>query len=73
MTQIFLNCLQWRRCDIRDAVGEGKHAVADNAALHHAQQYHAFGRQAGLSEAEAAVDLMQAYKMISKEELPNAH
>lgn len=74
VTKAYLQCLEWKRADNRDAAGSGKLVDSASADVTHAMLHRALGQQDGYLEAGKPETLLDFYEMIfrpPKEEAEN--
>lgn len=64
VTIAFLKCLEWKRLDIRDALGNGALTDSSNADLNHALTHRYLGEQDAYRAAHIPWDLLTFYNMV---------
>ena len=64
VTKTFLQCLEWRRLDTRDAAGSGALIDSSSADLTHALLHRALGKQDAYTEAQHCETMLDHYQMI---------
>ncbi len=69
VTRAFLQCLEWRRLDTRDAAGDGTLVDSSNADLTHAVIHRALGQQDVYKELSDPVEILNYYDMIMEPEV----
>jgi len=64
VTKTLLLCLEWRRLNIRDANGEGKHVDSGNSDLTHALVHRNLGQMDSLEDVSNIEKFLDDFGMI---------
>lgn len=67
-TRTFLQCVEWKRLDTRDAAGSGEIVDSSNSDLTHALIHRALGQQDVFQEIQNPESILDHYGMIDHPE-----